>query len=173
MSTLVEQIVREAQRVEEDSLYSAKGHFVAARGWRSFHFIIGVPTAILAAVAGASALSQMSNGGIVAGVLAIIVTALTAVSTFLNPNEKAAAHLNAGNRYNSLRNRARIFREIEVSSGEPEGALLKRLNEMAAQRDELNQNSPPIPRWAFRGARSSIAKGEATYQVDHAPLGGD
>lgn len=173
MSTLAEQIVREAQRVEEDSLYSAKGHFVAARYWRRFHFIIGVPTAILAAVAGASAFSKMSNGGTVAGVLAIIVTALTAVSTFLNPNEKATAHLNAGNRYNSLRNRARIFREIEVRAGEPEGALLKRLNEMAAQRDELNQNSPPIPWWAFKGAQSSITKGEAAYEVDHAPLGGD
>ena len=54
-------ILKEARRIEEDSLYSAKGQFVAANFWTNFHLWIGVPTAILAAIAAASALSQFNN----------------------------------------------------------------------------------------------------------------
>jgi hypothetical protein len=162
-----ENLIKEARRIEEDSLYSAKGHFVAAIFWTNFHLWIGVPTAILAAIAGASALSQFDNHNIVAGILAIIVTALTAITTFLNPNEKANSHLNAGNKYNSLRNKARIFCEID-SCGENNSIqeLTKQLKELAKQRNELNQNSPQIPRWAFKRAKKGIEGGEANYKVD-------
>jgi len=160
-------LIKEARRIEEDCLYSAKGHFVAANFWTNFHLWIGVPTAILAAIAGASALSQFDNHNIVAGILAIIVTALTAVTTFLNPNEKVNSHLNAGNKYNSLRNKARIFCEID-SCGENNSIqeLTKQLKELAKQRDELNQNSPQIPGWAFKRAKKGIEEGEANYKVD-------
>ncbi|MBE9594724.1 MAG: SLATT domain-containing protein, partial [Proteobacteria bacterium] len=82
MESIKENIIKEAKRVEEDSMYSAKGHFVVANFWMKFHLWIGVPTAILAAIAGASALSQFDNHNIIAGILAIVVTALTAVTTF-------------------------------------------------------------------------------------------
>lgn len=162
-----ENLIKEARRIEEDSLYSAKGHFVAANFWSNFHLWIGVPTTILAAIAGVSALSQFDNHNIIAGFLAIIVAALTAVTTFLNPNERANSHLNAGNKYNSLRNEARIFCEID-SCGENNSIqeITKQLKELAKQRDELNQNSPQIPRWAFKRARKGIGEGEAAYKID-------
>jgi hypothetical protein len=159
-------IIKEARRIEEDSSYSAKGHFVAANFWTNFHLWIGVPTAILAAIAGASALSQFDNHNIIAGILAIIVTALTAVTTFLNPNERANSHLNTGNKCNSLRNKARIFWEIDACGDDSDQELTKQLKELARQRDELNQNNPQIPRWAYKKARKSIEEGEADYKVD-------
>lgn len=161
-----ENLVKEARRIEEDSLYSAKGHFVAANFWTNFHLWIGVPTAILAALAGASALSQFDNQNIIAGILAIIVTALTAVTTFLNPNEKVNSHRNAGNKYNSLRNKARIFCEIDSSGENSDQELIRQLKELAKRRDELNQNSPQIPRWVYKKARKGIEEGEADYKVD-------
>lgn len=161
-----ENLIKEARRIEEDSLYSAKGHFVAANFWTNFHLWIGVPTAILAAIAGASALSQFDNHNIIAGILAIIVTALTAVTTFLNPNEKANSHRNAGNKYNSLRNKARIFCEIDSYGEDSEQEITKQLKELAKQRDELNQNSSQIPRWAYKKARKGIEEGETEYKVD-------
>ena len=161
-----ENMIREAKRIEEDSLYSAKGHFIAANFWANFHLWIGVPTAILAAISGASALSQFDNHNVIAGILAIIVTALVAVTTFLNPNEKANVHLNSGNRYNSLRNKARMFREIDFHILKSEKELNKYLKELARLRDELNQNSPRIPRWAYERAKKGIEKGEADYEID-------
>jgi len=159
-------ILKEARRIEEDSLHSAKGQFVAANFWTNFHLWIGVPTAILAAITGASALSQFENHNIIAGILAIIVTALTAVTTFLNPNEKANSHRNAGNKYNSLRNKARIFCEIDSCGEESNQEITKQLKELAKQRDELNQNSPQIPIWAYKKAKKGIEEGEAKYKVD-------
>ncbi len=159
-------IQKEAKRIEEDSLYSAKGHFVTASFWRRFHIWIGVPTAILAAISGASALSDFSNHTLIAGILAIIVTALTAVATFLNPNGRASSHLEAGNKYNSLRNRARIFREIGIDRKKPKNEPYQQLMDLNNKRDELNKKSPQPPKWAFIIARRGIEEGEANYEVD-------
>lgn len=166
MESIKEKVIKEAKRVEEDSLYSAKGHFVAANFWTNFRLWIGVPTAILSAIAGASALSQFDNHNVIAGILAITVTALTAVTTFLNPNEKANSHQSAGNKYNSLRNKARIFFEIDSCGESANQELIKRAKELTKKRDELNQNSPQIPRWAYKKARKGIEEGEADYKVD-------
>jgi hypothetical protein len=164
--SLEDSLNREARRVEEDTLYSAKGHFEAARIWSSLHLWLGIPISVLAAVAGASALSQFDNHNTVAGVLAILVSVLAAVNTFLNPNERANAHLNAGNRFNSLRNRARIFCEIDSLSQMEEKELVQHLKELSSERDELNQGSPQISRSAFKRARKRIEGGEANYIAD-------
>ncbi len=98
--------------------------------------------------------------------MAIIVTAFTAVTTFLNPNEKANSHRNAGNKHNSLRNKARIFCDIDSCGEDSIQELTKQLKELAKQRDELNQNSPQIPRWAYKKAKKGIEEGEAEFKVD-------
>ncbi len=88
-----EAIIKEAKRIEENSLYSAKGHFVAAQFWTNFHLWIGVPTVILAALAGTSALAQFDNHNIIAGILSLIVVVLAAITTFLNQGKRASIHL--------------------------------------------------------------------------------
>ena len=163
--TEVRKIVDEAKRVEEDALYSAKGHFQAGRFWGSFNLWIGIPTTVLAAIGGAAALSSFDSHGLVAGMLAIIVAALSAVSTFINPTERADVHLSAGNKYNSLRNRARIFGEIDINV-EKSDKLLPALKKLSKERDDLNQELSQIPQWAFRKARKGIEEGEAQYVVD-------
>ena len=152
----VEKIIEEAKRVENDALYSAKGHYDAATGWNRFHLLLGIPTVIFSAVAGASALSQFDNHNTIAGILAILVAALTAVSTFLNANGQATTHQNVGNKYNALRNRARTFYSMDVLMETSEQALTKYIKELIKQRDELNENSPPIPRWAYKSAKRGL-----------------
>ena len=149
-------IVEEAKRIENDTSYSAKGHYEAAEYWTRFHLMIGIPTAILSAVAGASALAQFDNHSIIAGFLAIVVTALTAVATFLNPNEKANSHQNVGNKYNALRNKVRVFCNIDSLVESSEQELIKQLKELAKQRDELNQDSLPVSTWAYKKAQKVI-----------------
>ena len=41
--SIKEKVIIEAKRIEEDSLYSAKGHFFAASWWNKFHIWIGIP----------------------------------------------------------------------------------------------------------------------------------
>ncbi|MGB7000692.1 MAG: hypothetical protein WBE22_01525 [Halobacteriota archaeon] len=67
---------------------------------------------------------------------------------------------------NSLRNKARIFCEMDSYGVDSYQEITKQLKELAEQRDELNQNSPQIFRWAYKKARKGIEEGEADYKVD-------
>jgi hypothetical protein len=166
VSKTKDEIIREAKRIEEGLLYSSKGHFAASYLWTNFHLCIGIPVVLLSAIAGASALSRFDANHVIAGSISIIVAALSGVMTFLNPNEKAATHLNAGNNYDSLMNKTRIFWSIDCWRDESEQVLTERLKYFAEQRDKLNQSSPQIPLWAYRAGRRGIEKGEGEYAID-------
>ena len=160
-----EKIINEAKRIEEDSLYSAKGHFYAGQCWVNANLWLGGISAVLSAIAGASALSQFDYHNIVAGSLSIVVAGLTAIITFINPNERATVHQKAGNKYNALRNDTRIFYDIEIDEIDDKKAIddLKKLND---RRNKLNIESHQIPKWAFEKARKGIEDGEAKYKID-------
>jgi len=160
-----EKIISEAKRIEEDSLYSAKGHFYAGQCWVNINLWLGGISAVFSTIAGASALSQFDYHNIVAGGLSIIVASLTAVITFINPSERSVVHQKIGNEYNALRNDTRIFYDIEVNDMEDKRAIedLKKLN---SKRNKLNLESHQIPKWAFEKARKGIEEGEAKYKVD-------
>lgn len=162
-----ENIFNEAKRIEEDTLHSSRAHFTASRIWGRVHFWIGLLATILAAGAGASLLSESDKGKMVAGILALVVTALTSVLTFVNPEAKSNNHLKAGNHYNSLRNGARIFYNVTLKTATDQEAAQK-LAELNITRDKFNEQSPAIPYWAFRGAKKSIDRGETDYKVDKA-----
>ncbi len=161
-----EKIINEAKRIEEDSIYSAKGHFYAGQCWVNMNLWLGGISAVLSAIAGASALSQFDYHNIVAGGLSIIVAGLTAVITFINPSERSVVHQKIGNEYNALRNDTRIFYDIEVNNMDEKRAIedLKKLND---KRNKLNLESHQIPKWAFEKARKGIEEGEAKYKVDN------
>lgn len=148
-----EYVSHEASKIAGFSQVSARGHFTAAERWTDFHLWLGIPTAIMAAVAGASALSQFDFHNIIAAFLAIMVTALTAVATFLNPSEKAYSHTNAGNKYLSISNEARIFSRLDCFREENCEKLIDQIKELTKPRNELNENSPLIPSWAYEKAR--------------------
>lgn len=166
ISKTKEEIIKEAKRIEESTLYSSKGHFVAAQFWTYFHFFVGIPMVLCAAGAGASALSKFDKSGVLIGILSIVATAIAALITFLNPNEKANVHLNSGNNYDSLQNRIRIFWSIDCWREESEQVLTEKLKYFSEQKDKLNQSSPQIPWWAYKIAKRGIQAGEADYKVD-------
>jgi hypothetical protein len=53
-ASFVDELRREADRLEEDILYSEKAHFAIATVWSRINYILGIPAAMLAAVAGIS-----------------------------------------------------------------------------------------------------------------------
>lgn len=158
-------ILKEAKRIEEDSLYSSKGHLYAGHCWGTVHLVLGSSAAILSAIAGASALSQFSYHNYIAGVLSIIVAGLTAFITFTNSNTRAEKHLMEGNKYLALRNDVRIFYSLELKNKTAPAALTE-LKVLSDRRDKLNLESSQIPKWAFDKAKAGIEDGEAKYEVD-------
>lgn len=163
MSDLKTKLVAEAQRIEEDAEHSMKGHYNAADRWSRHHLWVGLPAAILAAVAGAAAFKQLPE---VAGILAILSTALTTVLTFLRPSERAENHKAVARQYVALRNRTRIFREVELTDGLEMTAAKQRLLELAAARDELNQSALGIARKDYEKAKHDIDEGRSRYRAD-------
>ncbi len=115
MTDVTEAIVTEAKRLEEDALYSAKGHFEAATRWERFNLAVGLLATVAAALA---AVFTLSHNDVVVILLAVLVSISSGVITFLNPNKIAASHHRAGIEYNAIRNKARIFYEIECRSGD-------------------------------------------------------
>ena len=144
-------------------MYTARGHFEAARTWGRVHLLVGVPTALIAAVAGVSAFNDHPT---LAGSAAIAVAALSSISTFLNPSERAQAHQLAGARFNALRSQARFLREVGLLTTRPDKDLTSAMEDLCSSRDQYNQESPSIPRPAFVRARKGIEEGEANYAVD-------
>lgn len=162
-SDSLKNIAAESSRLEEDALFSARSHFEAARSWSSLNLWLGVPTALCAGISGVAILGDFP---IIAGVLSILAAALASVSTFLNAPERSAAHHAAGTRFNGLRNRTRIFRDVEVAVAPDAKACMATLKTLSDERDSLNQSSPQIPRRSFEGARIGIESGEASYRID-------
>ena len=166
--TLVE-IVKEAKRIEESTLYSAKRHFIMSGFWSSFHLCLGIPLVILSAIAGLSIFSQIDKGKIIGGILTIIITGISALMTFLNPNERANNHLSCGNSYDSLNNKVRIFRTIDCWREQSEDVLTEKLKYFSEQKDKLNDTSPQALWFAYLLAKKGIENGEAEYKVDNEP----
>jgi len=165
MSELISKLAAEAQRIEEDTEHSFKGHYNAAARWARYHLWIGLPSALLAAIAGAAAFKDQPE---LAGALAFLSTALTTVLTFLKPSERAEMHKAVAGQYQALRNQARIFREIGLTDDLAADAAKARLFELAKTRDELNQSSPAIARRDYELAKKDIDGGRARYRVDEA-----
>jgi hypothetical protein len=157
--------VYELERIEEDALYSAKGHFEASADTHKLYVALGLPVALISGVAGVSAFATFTKHNVVAGVLALIAAGLGAANTFLGPAVKAAAHSGFGSDYNTLRNRARLCREL-LAADLSDTELRQRVVALSNERDALNKKAPPIPRRAFERARRGIEQGEATYSTD-------
>jgi len=161
-----EAIINEAKRIEESCLYTSKGHFVVAGFWSTFHLWFGIPAVILATIAGTSALSQFPHSIIIAGIISIVVAVLSAITTFLNPRERANMHFTAGNHYDALMTKVRMFWTIECWQHDSEEILTQKLKSLSEERIRLNSEYPQVPRFAYLKAKNGIISGEAGYEVD-------
>lgn len=153
-------VIDEALRIEEDCEHSAKRHFNASGRWETYNLWLGIPTAILTAIASVSAFNEYPN---FAGYLALIASALTAVLTFLKPSERSQKHQTVGNQYLALRNKTRLFRTLSADNSEKAVSTLKEFSEL---RDELNQTPLKTIREDYEVAKKDIDEGRAKYQVD-------
>lgn len=164
IDSVLAELSDEARRIEEDATYSSKRHFEAHDIWSRRHLIVGIPAVVLSVLAGANVVADAwpkANA-----LFALVVAILTALLTFLKPSEKAAAHKAAGDQYLTLRNDARLFRNIELATGKPIDDLRGDLKTLAKRRNEINAASAQTPSAAFTRARRGIEDGEAHYAID-------
>lgn len=158
---IINNVKAELSRIEEDCIFSAKRHFNASSRWEKYHYWIGLPSALLACIAGISA---FNDHPILAGVLAILSTALTSMLTFLKPSERSEHHNSIGNQYLSLRNKTRLFRELGINQSSEE--IVVKINELSSQRDELNSSALNTSNSDYKKAQKDIDENLHKYEVD-------
>ncbi|MCK1354637.1 SLATT domain-containing protein [Bradyrhizobium sp. CW7] len=170
-SKALDEIIREAKRLEESTLYSMKGHHVASNGWSNRNLWLGLPVVVISALVGATTFSQYAETypalKVVAGLLSVAVAVLSGITTFLNPNDKESAHLSAAHGFDKLNNDARLFWSVDCWQEASDVVLTSQLKELVERKNELNSNSPQIPGWAYRRAKAGIIAGEAKFEVDN------
>ncbi len=158
-----EEIIKEAKRLYENCLFTSKSHFIEARFWQNLHLWVGIPTVIVAGIAGTLAFADVRQ---IAGILSMVIVVLTSITTFLNPKEQGNSHRTAGNNYDALMTKARIFWSIDCWREDSDIILTERLKAYSDERDKLNRECPQPFNWAYKRAKRGIEKGEAEYLVD-------
>jgi hypothetical protein len=170
-SKVRDEIIREAKRLEESTLFSLKGHHCAASGWSNRNLWLGLPVVIISALVGAATFSQYAEAypavKVIAGLLSLAVAILSGITTFLNPNDRESGHLTAAHAFDKLNNDARVFWSVDCWQGESDTVLTSQLKELVERKNQLNANSPQIPNWAFKRAKAGIVAGEAKFEVDN------
>lgn len=163
MSEMIEKMKAEVDSIEWDTIYSMKGHFNAAMLWSWSQRVLGISSILAVTASG----SQFYGDTPLWGTLwAFLAATLTAIVTFLKPEEKAEPYHTAGTDFAALRRRARILKELELDNIDSTGRRLERIHELAEQVRDLNQASPQIPFLAYQIARWSVRRGEHQYDEE-------
>lgn len=154
----------ELKRLEESSMYSSQGQFEQAKQWRSVNLGLGTLTSLLAAVSGATVLSDMGYA-VVGGILALAAAAGSAILTTLNASHRMNQASAAANAYLEIQTAARQARLIDVPGQDVDEARTI-LAELTARRDEQNKTAEVINGRARRKAQDNIGSGGQVYAVD-------
>jgi hypothetical protein len=161
----IDNIVNEAKRIEQDALFSFKGHFNAAARWDKVYLWVGCVIAGTSAIAGVIVFSDTERGwDIFAAFMALGSGILAALSTFLEPQKKANIFRKAGADYKYLRDRARVLHEIKAKSDITTEELVTEIEALQQESHQLSNDTPVIPKWAYLAARAGIESGEADYE---------
>lgn len=158
-------IVNEAKRVHEASMWSSQSQFEQAKIWSRRNNFLGIPSTGLAAVAGVGGLADLF-GNVWTGALAITASFLTAILTTLNYSKKVDQAHSSANAYLALQQDARIFIEVDSKSGNAK-TLREGLSELVARQQEINSTAQiPSPK-ARNRAEKNINDGRQRYEVDN------
>lgn len=169
-ATLLSKTNAEIKRLMIDCTYSGRGHQQAGQFWEAVSHRIGIPAAIISSVLGVGAAGAALLGNkMISAALAIISVMLAGLNTYLKPKEIADAHLLKGGQYISIRNRARILKEVELPSGSGlnQKDIAQKLISLRSEYDTLSLKPPRnIPRFAYQAAKKAILDGESDYEND-------
>jgi hypothetical protein len=99
----------------------------------------------------------------VSGLLAFAASALSAISTFLDPAGIASRHHRAGVAYARSRQLLRQFAHIDTELDSNGLSLSRRLRELTEEVNTIQADSPAIPAFAREQAKADIEGGSAAY----------
>jgi hypothetical protein len=158
------EIVEELKRQEEDATYASQSQFEMSKFWRWWHWLLGIPAAVLAAVAGFTGLASVT-GRVPAAILALIAAAFGGILTTVEPNKRLKQCQAAATAYNEVRVTARQTRRVELPGLSAEEAR-SQLHDLTEQKLQVDRIAEPPNTYAFWRARKNIERGRLKHEVD-------
>jgi hypothetical protein len=157
-------IESELQKLEDDTDLASASDFSMAQRWDAINTRLGLLIVLASGIVAAIGVSG-SLGGLLpyqqyftvsSTVLAAVATVIASVLTFLKPSERGGQYREYGNKQDALRNRIRIYRSVLMKQDPSVERLSDQLVAFGHEKDALNADNPPIPRWAFRAASKDM-----------------
>lgn len=159
------EIIKEAERLEEDITYSYKARYNISTFYYYMHWIFGLIIIIGTIIVGTLSFSDFKNHFLI-NLLSLTVIVLSMMQVFFNPSEKYQVNKHIGDEYNKLKQKIRFFYNFELYENDLEENK-KTINRFAKEKGKLDYNSSPVLGWFYKRAKQSIEKGEHKYKVDN------
>lgn len=133
-------IAAEVDRIARDAKVSSRNQFKRARLWSVLHLALGVPSVILAALAGSVLVAEWTAVWL-PGVLALVAAVLMAIVLGLSPSRRARVAQDVGSDFVALQDKAqRVLRlDFPVYS---ETDARQVLDELVTRSEELAHKAP-------------------------------
>jgi hypothetical protein len=168
MAMTPEKLVSEADHLRRVALFAAERHYAAETPWFYSVYWLGVPIAILSAIASTAAFYESSWSHNVAGFISLIVAVLSGLATFFDPRAKAMQHHTLAKAFESIYHQVGFFRRVVLESDQVNPKDISRLKAYTADFVRLTQSTPPIPARIYRRAARNIrsGKGEVARHIE-------
>ena len=138
-------VTEKVERIESKCRYMVDAHAKASALWTLAHYSFSIPLVIFSAVIGLAAFKKLfENNETVIGVLAITVSVLSTLITFLNPYEKSRNHHNASIEYDALKDKAHHIRTVEVIRLSSVQEISSMESDLITLKHELDKRSPAV-----------------------------
>ncbi|MBD2248229.1 SLATT domain-containing protein [Nostoc sp. FACHB-888] len=141
--------IEEAKRHVKSAKKLTLGHYITSSIYGQIHFFLGTFNAVIAAVtASGSVFQKFTNKEIIISLLSITVAILTALITFLNPDERKRFHLDAATEFESISTKLERFVNVTFEIEKPNEDIEKLLDELLDKYRKARK-SYPLPGWSW------------------------
>lgn len=148
--------LNECRQIQQNALYTAQSHHDSAEFFKKVSFWLQLVPAVVAAVTGALVGSGVSSDDLLW--LTVAASAVSAVTSVLNPNKEREEHARAAKSFTNIRHDARFLHESQVHTltGEQFIATVDRLH---CRYNDVVGMTPTTGRSVFEKARTFIQSG--------------
>ncbi|MFD6265542.1 SLATT domain-containing protein [Micromonospora chalcea] len=157
-------VAQELTLLQNNAHFGASTQFAQARLWRLISNCLVVPAAVLAALAGGISLSKSSAGDL-AGVLALVASALAGVQAAWNPTRKELTAQNCANAAVEVRNDARQLLALDLEGLSPQDAR-DRVRELTLRINEIHRIADPPSGIAWRLGQRRARRTRGIFVLD-------
>lgn len=141
---------------------AARSQYLAGKRAQSYHFLLGVPATVLAALVSTAIFASLDTQAdkiwvVLGGLISAVASVLAALQTLFGFSERSAKHRVAGGRYAALKRDLDVLAlRLRMSETQLDEALTE-LQAYTSRFNEEEQKSPDVPDRLYDRARREQA----------------